>query len=73
MLKHTLEEAVESVRQVKDDMTSGKPKTRRKHRNSTSSFSSSTSSSISSSKEDIKPWKDFLNKKGQGQGASQDR
>jgi hypothetical protein len=58
MLKHTLEEAIESVRQVKDDMISGKPKTKRKHRNFTSSFSSSTSSSISSSKEDIKPWKD---------------
>jgi gas vesicle protein len=63
MPRHTLEEVVELARQVKDDMTSGRSRTKRKHQNSTSSFSSSTSSSVSSLKEDIQPQKDRKKKK----------
>lgn len=48
MPKHFLEEVVELVKQVKNDMTSGWSRIRKKHRNFITSFSLWTSSSASS-------------------------
>jgi hypothetical protein len=54
MPMHTLEEVMESTRQLKDDMTSGRSRIRRKHRNLTSS---SLSFASSSEKEETRSWR----------------
>jgi hypothetical protein len=51
MPRHFLEEVVESVKQVKNDMTSGWSRIKKKHRNFITSFSLWISSSSSSSYE----------------------
>jgi hypothetical protein len=48
MPKHSLEEVMESIKQVEDDMTSGRSRIKKKHRNSITFFYLCTYSSSSS-------------------------
>jgi hypothetical protein len=63
MFKHYLEEVMESIKQVEDDMTSGRSRIKKKHRNSitffylcTSSFSSSLDEKKTKLQKDKKEW-----------------